>query len=107
MFVAYIPVGFKESDPEVKKRKLAEFFSKNVPTHLAQFEELLSGRSFLVGASLTVADLYFMAVSDLLKQTSEVPEEVSLARYRNVAGFLKRMRSLPAVVAHNKKCNGK
>lgn len=94
-----------EKDPVVKERKEAEFFAENVPKHLATFEKRLAqpGRQFLVGDCLTVADLYFMVVADVLREKSCMNESVVLARYRNVACYLRRMRSLPAVVQHNSK----
>ena len=104
VFVAFIPVMF-EKDPVVKIRKEAKFFAENVPAHLAVFEKRLAepGRQFLVGDCLTVADLYFMVIADTLKEKSCMSEQVVFAKYRSVAAFVKKMRSLPAVVEYNNK----
>lgn len=105
LFLAFVPI-ILEHDEEAKKEKVKTFFAEKVPPHCALFEKRLTGREFLVGDSVSVADLYFMVVHDTIKQCP-LPEEEVLTKFPNVAAHLAKVRALPAVVAHNKKCNSK
>lgn len=56
----------KMRDASVKVKRLNEYFATSVPMHLEQFEQMIAqnqGASFLIGSSLTWADI---AVFDML-----------------------------------------
>lgn len=106
LFNAFVPVWF-EKDEAVKKEKTAKYFAENVPALFTKFNMRLGmeGREFFIGDGLTAVDLQVMAICDTFK--SVVPEETFVANLPNLANHLAKVRALPAVVAHNKRCNEK
>lgn len=106
LFNAFIPIWF-EKDEAAKKEKMDKYFAENVPALFTKFNMRLGmeGREFFIGDSLTAVDLLVMAICDTFK--GMVPEETFVANLQNLAKHLAKVRALPAVVAHNKKCNEK
>jgi glutathione S-transferase len=69
--------------------------SANIGRRLDHIEHVLSdGRSYLLGDKFTVADAYLFVVSSWA-----IPAGIGLDRWPNLAAFVERVRSRPAVKA--------
>ena len=103
LFLAFVPV-FLEKDADKKKKLAAKYFSEEFPKNLAFLEAKLAatGTGHFVGDSMTIADVYLMAVADNMKSADLVPEAVLFAKYPKLAANLKRTRNFPAIAEWKK-----
>jgi glutathione S-transferase len=87
---AFSPLFHADASEEAKSAAPA-----NVGRHFDHVEQVLSdGRSYLLGATFTVADAYLFVVSSWA-----APTGIGLDRWPNLAAFVERVRGRPAVKA--------